>query len=243
MSDFPFDLIRVRDPALSAQLKAKIAENIGPRESFARGPGFRRLPGVRAPLGAPPPLPLPRPRPRAEDPVTPEVDEGFPPPPPSSQLVRSNHYAASVLLFNFMGTTAGGGGNNEIRVSPWLEFESLETKAIMITPYSGVQAGQFLQILKSGDNDIANTATPTGTPVGTNLGRRGDYPAPDNSVGIPVPLEPTLFDTFRVGWADGCYLKLRLFFVAPAISLPVISVQISITYRRGPGAYLFAVRS
>lgn len=243
MSEYNFEEVRPFQPERSVQLQKIIARNYGPRVGVGLGPNAGRLRNARFDLGGsipqgyvqPPPPPGPGPGP---GPVLPPAGTHENP-----LFVASNHYGGQVLVFNFQGATPGGGGNNEIRVSQYLEVLHLETKAIRIVPYSGVTAGQFLQVLKSNDDDIVNTAFPSGSNVGVTMGRVGSYPAPDNERGIAIPTQEALIDTFRVGWSGGSYIKLRLYFVAPAIALPVISVLIPITYRYQPGAYLFAVRS
>ncbi len=243
MSDFNFEDIRPFDPALSERLQAKIAWNIGPRGIVGPGPERGRARSARFSLGEGVPRPFVPPPPGPDPGPDPGPGPGPGSDPTSALFVRSNHYGGRVLTFNFQGATGGGGGNNEIRVSPYLDYEHVETKALWIVPYSGVTAGQFLQVRRSIDDDVANTALPTGTLMGSEVGRTGVYPAPDNTQAIPVPFEPTLLDTFRVGWNGGFYIKLRLFFVAPAVALPVISVMLSVIYRPTPGAYLFAARS
>lgn len=243
MSIYNFELVRPYDRARSEGLQKIIARNIGPRTGTEIGPIRGRLRNARFDSGG----------------RIPEPPPGPPPPPPPPPLldpqraptgammdpffVASGHYGGTVLGFNFLGSTVGGGGNNEIRVSPYLDFAHFETKAIRIVPYSGVSAGQFLQILKSPDDDIANSATPTGSITGVSLGRTGSYPAPDNERAIAIPVTEALIDTFRIGWTGGAYIKLRLYFVAPAIALPVISVLISVAYRVGATRGLFAIRA
>lgn len=243
MSDYPYRLLRPGDEDRGDALQAIIARNIGPRVGARLGPlrGRLRSARVEAVSGLPRGGGLER---------SIEVSPfGDPVPAPAGGTranplyVASAHYGATNLVFNFQGATSGGGGNNEIRVSPYLDFAHLETKSLLIVPYSGVQPGQFIQVLKAGDDNITNSATPSGTIIGQQIGRLGDYPTPDNSRGIPVPNEALLFDTFRVGWSEGAYIKVRLFFVAPATSLPIISVHIPVVFRHGPTPGLFAARS
>lgn len=243
MSEFNFEHLRPYSRARSESLQTIIARNIGPRVGENLGPVAGRLRSARFSLGesverdrtggGPPPPPAP-----PDDTLT---------PPPGSVAnplqVASSYYGGRVLVYNFLGATGGGGGNNEIRVSPYLDYEHLETKALWIVPYAGVTPGQYLQVLKSTDDDVANSATPTGSIIGADMGRTGVYPSPDNTRAIPVPVGQTLLDTFRLGWSGGAYIKIRLFFVAPAIALPQLSVMLSITYKEHAGAYLFAVRS
>jgi hypothetical protein len=157
--------------------------------------------------------------------------------------VNTGWYGAGVMLFNFLGATAGGGGNNEIRVSSYVSVLHFETKALWITPYSGVTAGQFIQIFYSPDNSITNTAFPTGSQIGMDVGHLGDNPNPDNNKAFPVPQTAMNYDGFRTGAAFEGYIKVRLFFVAPAIALPLITVAIPYLYKTAPGNYLFAARS
>lgn len=240
---YMFSHLRSRDVLASHELQVTIARNINPRviaerevspgrmrsARFAISPPVSPPPAVpRAPAVPPPPEPPPQPPPEPPSPV-----RVIPPP----------HYGGNVLQFHFQSLTPGGGGNNEIRVSPRLDYPHVETKSLLIVPYGNVQAGQFIQIFVSPDDDIANTATPSGSNFSGVIGRLGDNPGSDNTRAIPVPSEPTFFDAFRMGWTSGGYVKVRLFFVAPATALPVVSVIIPIAYRFGDEPGWFAIRS
>lgn len=243
MSTYNFESIRPYDRARSDALRVLIERGLYPFDLLDAGPEAGRVRSGRFIIGQqarevnpPPPSPAPGPGPSDRERPAPleEVDR---------VRIRSGHYGGNTYGFHFQGATGGGGGNNEVRVSPYLEAEHVESKALWIVPYSGVASGQFLELRRSLDDNIVNTATPTGTLIGPNIGRVGSNPAPDNERAIAVPTEPTLLDTFRHGWVGGCYLKVRLYFVAPAVSLPVISVILSVVYKNGAGDFVFAVRS
>lgn len=230
MNEYPFKRLKSfaagQGDALYEQLQRDRFQRLDLPEFAKEGRdrGFGGIPGGSIPpppggiLPPPPPGPSPGPGPA---PGGSSADPLF---------VTANTSGGITLAFNFQGATAGGGGNNEIRVSPYLPYDWAQTKSIFIMPVSGVTAGQFLQTLRADDDDITNSAFPTGTKLGSQVGRVGSYPTPDNERGIAIPSQPVMIDSFRLGWNGGAYLKCRLYFVAPAVALPVISVLITIRY-------------
>lgn len=243
MNDFNEFHLRPYNQSRSEAMQRIIARNIGPRLAGPPPGPHTNARTSRFALGAAKPPALPKAP--GEVPELPPPAGPLPPlgPPTEPQQVWTGWGGAGVHYFHFFGATAGGTGNNEIRVSELLPYYHFETKGVWITPYSGVTAGQFIQLLWSPDNDIAPTATPTGTPIGQGLGRLGDNPTGDNNRAIPVPSTPMFIDTFRTGAMFEGYLKVRLFFAAPAIALPVISVGISVYYDAPGQKLLYAVRS
>jgi hypothetical protein len=242
MNDYPFKYLRPYEGAQAVALYERLVRerfqrlDLPERPQEGRDRGFGGIvggaipqqPGGIVPPGAivPQPIAVQPPAGTAEDPY----------------IVASNHGGGIGLVYHFQGATAGGGGNNEIRVSPYLPYDAAQTKSLWIVPYSGVTAGQFLQVLRSDDSEITNSAIPTGTKLGAQMGRTGDYPVPDSTLGIPVPATATLLDGFRVGWNGGAYIKLRLFYVAPAVALPVISCMLTIQYNVSGKELFSAIR-
>ncbi len=129
--------------------------------------------------------------------------------------------------FHFTGNIGGGPAASELRVYGAIP-NPFDIRSIEIVAASGIAPGQFIDILIANDNEAADTATPTGTSIFPLLTEFSSLPAADQQRGMVVPNDiydlPINHRTRNTQQS----IKVRLFFVAPAIALPNLSVVIVI---------------
>lgn len=198
------------------------------------GPG-PNPPGIN-PL--PPPLPgPPTATPPAPTPTTPETENpplSTPPTwmyPPISERVPGTLQA---INFHFTGDISGGAAASELRVHGPVGVPFI-IRQIWLNADSGVTPGQFLDVIVSDDGEVTDTANPTGQSIFPLLNGVGSLPTPDGERGLAIPaVQQDLRLAFRVDKTNA-WLKLRSYFVAPALGLPNIHVTMVIERMDAPG--------
>lgn len=129
--------------------------------------------------------------------------------------------------FHFTGDIAGGIAASELRVFGPVP-NPFDIRTIEVNPVSNVQPGQFLDILISNDDNSTDVALPTGISIFPQLAGFPNLPAGDQQRGAKILAAH--FDipiSFRVTNGN-MSIKIRSFFVAPAIQLANLSVTLII---------------
>lgn len=129
--------------------------------------------------------------------------------------------------FHFTGDIAGGSAVSELRVFGPVP-NPFDIRTIEVNPISNVEPGQFLDVIISNDDNTTDTVTPNGISIFPQLAGFGNLPAADQQRGAKILA--THFDipiSFRVTNAN-MSIKIRSFFVAPAIQLANLSVTLII---------------
>lgn len=136
--------------------------------------------------------------------------------------------------FHLTENIAGGAAASEIRVFGPVA-QPFILRQLWINGDSGVTAGQFLDVLISGDGSTTDTDTPSGESIFPLLDGLASLPTPDGQRGLAIP--PITLDLRLAQRVDlpGRWIKVRSFFVAPALTLPNIHVTIAIEILDGPG--------
>ncbi len=116
--------------------------------------------------------------------------------------------------------TVGGAVASEIRVFGPLS-RRCRLHSLAVIPLAGVTAGQFFDVLVSGDGDTTDTANPTGSSIFSRV--RGTLPLPDNDVGVSVPVSTLRLTDVADVLSAGQYIKVFVYFRAPAVALPDVS--------------------
>ena len=129
--------------------------------------------------------------------------------------------------FHFTGDIAGGVAASELRVFGPIP-NPFDIRTIEVNPVSNVQPGQFIDILISNDDNATDVAIPTGISIFPQLAGFANLPAADQQRGAKILAAH--FDipiSFRVTNGQ-MSIKIRSFFVAPAIQLANLSVTLII---------------
>jgi hypothetical protein len=192
-------------------------------------PGLDPMPPPIPPADTPEP---PAPPPIAQPPTTPPTSPpSSPAPPPISTRVPGSLQA---INFHLTGDIAAGAAASEIRVAGPVGVPFI-IRELWINTDSGAAPGQFLDVLISGDGDTTDTATPTGESIFPLLNGLAAIPAPDAERGLSIPANFLGIKlAYRVDSSDR-WIKVRQYFIAPALALANIHVTVIIERMDAPG--------
>lgn len=131
------------------------------------------------------------------------------------------------IVMHFTGDIAGGAAASELRAFGPVA-NPFRIRSIEIIPFSGVQLGQFLDIIISTDDDSTDTETPSGFSIFPLLLNFGTLPAADQQRGIQIPVEAFDIPISFMNPLTKQTIKARVFFAAPALALPNVDVLLII---------------
>ena len=226
--DLP-ESVSALEGALARDLLSRASQvsPVGPDGGPRVGPG-PNPPGLGPQPPAPPAVPIgPPPAPPA-----PPIEEGPPGetpvqlpggPPPSCRVPGT----IAAVNFHFTQATAGGSASSELRVygpiaSPFIIRE------IWVNAEAGVTAGQLLDVLVSSDGDVTDTATPGGSSIFDLVENSSVVVGRDTQRGLSIPSQLIKLDIAARVDVSNQFLKVRNFFVFPAVALAVVHITLVI---------------
>lgn len=166
---------------------------------------------------------LPRPTP-APGPTIPPGPAPTPAPGPPQAPVRG---LPRTVNFHFTEDTSGGAATSELRAYGPIPNPFRITELLLIAPAGAVQ-GQYIDVLISADTSAADTATPTGTSIFPLVLSPTALTAPDAQEGLPATAAPLRLTDLHTVWEPGRTIKVRSFYVSPAVALPDLHVIMTI---------------
>ncbi len=157
-------------------------------------------------------------------------DATYPPEDPGATIVNITNapplYTRSYQV-HLTADTAGGPASSELRIigpipNPW------RLQELVISPLAGVTVGQFLDVLVSTDDHVADVAPPNGVSIFDNIRRNTATPAIDRQRGLQVPVDSIRLTHLHTEPNRSRCLQLFLYFIAPAAALPDVNVSLII---------------
>jgi len=140
-------------------------------------------------------------------------------------MLRRGH--PRVLNFHLAGQITGGAASTELRVSRLIS-RPFVIRSIRVLPAGSVTVGQFVDVLVSSDESVADVAAPTGVSVFDLVNGVAGLPVEDQDRGLPVVGEGYDIPLVYVVREQNRALKVQTRFAAPALGLPPLHVSISI---------------
>lgn len=127
--------------------------------------------------------------------------------------------------FHFTSEIPGGVAGSDVRVYGPVP-NPFTIREVQLHPVANAAQGQFVDVLVSDDGDPGDLAAPTGISIFPLLQGLSDLPTLDQQRGLAVPSgNLDIAMAYTVGAANKS-IKVRSFFVAPAVVLPDLHVII-----------------
>lgn len=186
-------------------------------------------PTYQYPPGAAPPPGVVTPPGTVAPPVASPPGVGAPPvvvPAPGGEFpIPSAPGYRRAFNLQFTADTSGSLSTQELRVTPAIGHPFRVTE-IAVTPLAGVTVGQYIDVLVVANAELVDESAFLGSSLFENPAMLTSLPAPDGQRGIAVPLQTERFTNLGPIFAGGQQIKAVLYFVSPAVSLPLLSVTL-----------------
>lgn len=127
--------------------------------------------------------------------------------------------------FHLTGDTPAGVASQEVRVYGPIA-RPFRVAQVTIYPLGAPSVGQFVDVLVSDDGATGDVVSVTGRSIFSLVEAASSQPAPDGDRGVAVPDRPIALVGAAAVNDSGRWVKVRSYFVAPAVSLPDLHVVV-----------------
>jgi hypothetical protein len=130
-----------------------------------------------------------------------------------------------VFNLQFSADSGGSSASQEIRVTPAIGHPFRVTE-LDISPLAGVVVGQYIDVLVVPNAEMTDASALFGASLFEQPALLGSIPGPDAQRGIAVPLQTKRFENLGPIFQAGQQIKVVVFFTAPALAMPTLSVTL-----------------